>query len=89
VTKVLESSSGLSFRTQGDANAKPDPHPVPARAVRGQAVWAVPQLGRVITWLAWPRGFVLLFVAPAIVLLASELWARRRPADRVAEAASP
>src|SRR5262245_19470104 len=62
VVKVLDSSSGLSFRTQGDANAKVDPHPVPARAVRGQAVWAVPQLGRVITWLAWPRGFVLLVV---------------------------
>jgi signal peptidase len=89
VVKVLDSSSGLSFRTQGDANAKADPHPVPARALRGQAVWAVPQLGRVIRWLAWPRGFLLLVALPAALLLASELWARRRPPEEVVPAPSP
>ena len=89
VVKVIDSSSGLSFRTQGDANAKADPHPVSARAVRGQAVWAVPQLGRVIRWLAWPRGFLLLVALPATLLLASELWARRRSPEEVVPAASP
>jgi signal peptidase len=77
VVQVLESSSGLAFRTQGDANANPDPQPVPARQVRGRATWAVPQLGRLVQWLEWPRGFVLLVVLPATALVVTELRARR------------
>lgn len=77
VVQVLDSSTGLAFKTQGDANASADPLPVPARAVRGRATWAVPQLGRAIKWLAWPRGFVLLVVLPGLVLAATEFRARR------------
>jgi len=80
VVQVLDQPSGLSFRTKGDANATIDPQPVPARAVRGRAAWAVPQLGRLVRWLAWPRGFLLLVVAPALLLVLSEARLRRRPA---------
>jgi signal peptidase len=79
VIEVVTTGGGVGFRTQGDANRQPDPEPVPARAVRGQAAWAVPQLGRLVKWLAWPRGFVLLVVVPAVIFAISELpQARRR-----------
>ena len=78
VIEVLERSSGLMFRTQGDANARPDPDAVPARAVRGQGAWAIPQLGRVVQWLAWPRGFLLLVLAPGVMLAVTEAWPRVR-----------
>jgi len=84
VVQVIDDQGGLAFRTKGDANATADPQPVPARAVRGRAAWAVPQLGRLIRWLAWPRGFLLLVVGPALVLLVTELRVRRRaPAPAV------
>jgi signal peptidase len=83
VTAVLERDTGLYFRTQGDANRAPDADPVPARAVRGQVRWAIPHLGSVLLWLAWPRGAVLLVVAPAVALAAAEgLAMRRRRRDR-------
>lgn len=78
VVEVINQPSGLSFRTKGDANATADPHPVPARAVRGRAAWAVPRLGTVVQWLAWPRGFALLVVLPAVLLGVSEVRLRRR-----------
>jgi len=74
VVQVLRpDAGGVSFRTKGDANATIDPNPVPDRAVRGRAAWAVPQLGRVVRWLAWPRAFVLFVVLPAIALAVTEL----------------
>lgn len=87
VVKVVDGPSGLSFRTQGDASATADPQPVPARAVRGRAAWAVPKLGRLVRWLAWPRGFLVLVVLPALVLGISE--ARARGATRRNAAAPP
>jgi signal peptidase I len=78
VIEVREGPAGLEFRTQGDANVRPDPEIVPARAVRGRAAWAIPQLGRIVGWLAWPRGFLMLFVAPGVALVLSELWLYHR-----------
>jgi signal peptidase len=67
----------LAFMTRGDANATTDPRPVPARFVRGQALWHVTFLGTVMDWLQWPRSFVLLVVAPSALLVFLELRSRR------------
>jgi signal peptidase len=75
-------------RTQGDANARPDPW---TAQLHSATVWheafAVPKLGRPILWLRKPlvhRAFV--FVAPALLVLLglSSIWRpsrtpRRRP----------
>lgn len=70
----LDSSA---FRTQGDANAAPDPATVPARLVRGRVLWSVSGLGAILDWLKWPNGFVLFVMVPAGLLLATELHERR------------
>ena len=77
VIDVLRDERGLAFRTKGDANRVPDPEPVPASAVRGTVKWSVPHVGELMLWLAWPRGFLVLVVAPLLVLLASEVVDRR------------
>jgi len=82
VVDVVEGPGGLAFRTRGDANATNDPAPVPARAVRGRAAWAVPQLGRLVNWLAWPRGFIALVAVPGLLLVAGEVRDRRRAPAR-------
>jgi signal peptidase len=78
VTAVVAGPS-LQFVTQGDANARPDPIPVPARSIRGRVLWSVTGLGTVVAWLQWPRGFLLLVVVPLALLLVVEWRAR---ADR-------
>ena len=67
----------LAFITKGDANATADPRPVPARYVRGRALWHITYLGTVMDLLQWPRSFLLLVVAPSLLLALSELRSRR------------
>lgn len=85
--RVLRSVPGenLAFMTQGDANVTPDPQPVPARFVRGKVRWHLPGVGAAVRWLEWPRGFLILVVAPALVLLVTEAqaWRRRRVRKQV------
>ena len=76
----------LFFETQGDANASPDPFPVPARSIRGRVLWDVPLLGYAVDFLRWPRGFIILVVIPGVALAATELLAWRRRQTRVAVA---
>lgn len=68
--------SELAFTTKGDANVTADPVPVPARLVRGRALWHVTYLGTVMDWLQWPRSFLLLVVIPSAALLLLEVRAR-------------
>jgi signal peptidase len=75
---AIGSGADLSFITKGDANATADPKPVPARLIRGRALWHVTYLGTVMDWLQWPRSFLLLVLAPAVLLALSELRVRRR-----------
>jgi signal peptidase len=73
----------VQFRTQGDANAAPDPVTVPARLIRGRVLSHVTHLGTLMEWLQWPRSFVLLVVAPATLIVIVEWRDRRRSrADR-------
>jgi signal peptidase I len=80
VVEILDSSSGVMFRTQGDANGAPDVEPVPARAVRGRVRWAIPHLGRAVRALHEPAGLAALVGTPAALLAVTELvaWRRRR-----------
>jgi len=75
----------LQFVTQGDANARPDPAPVPARMVRGRVLWHVRGLGTVLDWLQWPRGFIVLVGLPLGLLAVAE-WRAHRPRRRVPDA---
>lgn len=76
----------LAFITRGDANATPDPRPIPARLVRGRVLWSITALGAALDWLQWPRSFVLLVLLPGALLARSE-WRARRPGGRDAPTA--
>jgi len=79
VHRVVARAPGesLQFITQGDANARRDPAPVPARMVRGRVLWQVSRLGTLLDWLQWPRSFVLLVVLPGAAL-GLDWWRSRR-----------
>ncbi|HJP88317.1 MAG TPA: signal peptidase I [Candidatus Limnocylindrales bacterium] len=73
----LAPGTELSFLTKGDANATADPNAVPARLIRGRALWHITYLGTVMDWLQWPRSFLVLVVAPSLLLAVAELRSRR------------
>lgn len=82
VIQVIQDKNGLAFRTKGDANSTADPGIVPASAVRGSVQWSVPHVGGLMLWLRWPRGFLILVVAPLLFLLTTEVVARRTRGSR-------
>lgn len=76
--EAIAPGEALAFITHGDANATPDPVPVPARLVRGRVLWSVTGLGGLMDWLEWPRSFFLLVAVPGALLAWLELRDRRR-----------
>lgn len=69
ITAVEGQGSSLSFRTKGDANDHEDANPVPANRVIGKAVFSIPLLGYLITFIQQPPGMYYAIVAGAVLLL--------------------
>lgn len=69
--------SGRYLRTQGDANATPDPLRVPASSVHARLTHSVPHVGALIWALRPPAGFVILTGGPLALFLLSR-WTQRR-----------
>jgi len=61
------------FITKGDANETIDASAVPAAAVLGRVVFAVPFVGYLIDFARQPLGFALLIVVPALLIILSEI----------------
>lgn len=75
VVDVLDHGGSVEFRTKGDANEEPDPHPVAADAVVGRVMVMVPVIGYVVDFANTGTGLLTLVVVPAVLLGVSELWA--------------
>ena len=77
VVRVRETERGVFFETQGDANAAPDGHAVPARGVRGRVRWSVVGLGSLVSWLGQGNVGLGLLTLPLGALALSELGGMR------------
>jgi signal peptidase len=69
ITTLVDRADGRWLRTQGDANAEPDPTLVPASAVIGRLELVVPYAGYLLALLSLPVG-VMLVLGIAAALLA-------------------
>ncbi|MFB6169866.1 MAG: signal peptidase I [Haloarculaceae archaeon] len=81
IVEVIESDTGVAFRTKGDANEDPDPALVAPTQVVGVVVLTIPLIGYVVEFVGTPVGFVALVVVPFGLLAVFELrdaLARRR-----------
>jgi len=73
--KTITNKNGvLSFSTKGDANQTPDVDAVSADKVLGKVMFSIPYLGYLSVWMKTPRGFLLLVILPAIVIILNEIW---------------
>ena len=77
LVKRLPSRSPM-WMTKGDANAESDPAPVSSHAVQGRVRWAVPHLGRVVSFASGGPAIAALVGIPLALLLITELTALRR-----------
>jgi signal peptidase len=69
IISVIDRADGRWIRTQGDANAAPDPTIVPATAVMGRLELVVPYAGYLLALLSLPVG-VMFILGLAAALLA-------------------
>lgn len=74
---VPEGSNQVRYRTKGDANDAADPDLVAPEQVRGVVFFWVPFLGRVVSFVKSPYGFVLFIVLPALYIIFSEIFTIR------------
>ncbi len=70
IIEVIEDSQARSFRTEGIANGHPDPSPVSADRVIGEAVFTIPYLGFLAAYIQSPPGlYVAISVGIGLLLL--------------------
>lgn len=70
IVRVVERDGGPWLETKGDANAAPDPAIVPAPAVLGRVIVAIPYAGYLVALGSRPSGVVLLLgLAMALLLV--------------------
>jgi len=64
---------GGVFRSAGDANNQPDPALVDTSKIVGKVILSVPYLGYLGGFAQTPRGFILLVIVPATIIIYEEL----------------
>jgi signal peptidase len=69
----IDNDPGLRFVTKGDANNNPDIVPIQPDQIVGSVAFTIPFLGYLAQFVRTPLGFILFFLAPAVVLIGSEV----------------
>lgn len=69
IVRLEEEGSEVVIETKGDANARPDPYPMPADRITGKVSVVLPRAGLFINYLRTPSGFIICVVCPFILLL--------------------
>lgn len=73
VIEVLKQNGTLSFKTKGDANDDPDRWLVNSNDVFGKTVFSIPYAGYFINFTKTPKGFLLLIILPAFLIIFGEV----------------
>jgi signal peptidase I len=74
IIKILYDTQVLTFQTKGDANEDPDQYVVSSEQVVGRMVLAIPYVGYVGQISHSFIGFLLLVLAPGIVVICGEVF---------------
>ena len=76
----IEYKPGLRFVTKGDANNNSDINPIQPDQIVGIVTFTIPFFGYLTQFIRTPLGLILFFLAPAAILIGSEvlhLWNER------------
>jgi signal peptidase I len=83
ITTIVDRPDGRWVRTQGDANASPDPTLVPATAVIGRVDAAIPYMGYLMALLSLPVGVLFVLGLAGTLLAIAWMLESLEPAPRV------
>jgi signal peptidase len=86
VVDIVQSESGVKFKTKGDANEEADQKLVPADALVGRVMFSIPYIGHVIAFAGTQLGLILLVALPLGLLVLGELYDLARAARNSREA---
>jgi len=73
IVNISKNNQGLVFQTKGDANEEPDQYVVSSELVVGRMVLTIPYVGHVASISHSFLGFLLLVLAPGIVVIGAEV----------------
>jgi len=74
IIEIHDVGPALVFQTKGDANEDPDKYVMSASQVVGRMVFRIPYVGVVAQLSHSALGFVLLVLAPGIVVIGAEVY---------------
>jgi signal peptidase len=86
VVDIVQSESGVKFKTKGDANEEADQGLIPADALVGRVMLTIPYIGHVIAFAGTQLGLIALVALPLGLLVAGELYDLARAARNSREA---
>jgi signal peptidase len=73
VTHRIVARNQNQIKTAGDSNNQPDNNFTPVSLVLGKVVYSVPYLGYLAAFAKTPKGFILLIIVPATIIIYEEL----------------
>jgi len=86
ITHRIESIDDSIIKTKGDANNAADNWEVHQEDVQGKVAVSVPYLGYAVHFAKTQRGFVLLILLPALLIILDEVWAIKKEMEKKYEA---
>jgi signal peptidase len=72
-THRIVATDGVVYKMAGDANDQPDPVLVPREKIIGSVRLSVPYVGYLAAQAKTPKGFILLVIVPATIIIYEEL----------------
>lgn len=66
---AVNTKNNLAFKTKGDHNETADNWTVTPSEIKGKALFSIPYLGYVVSWLKTPSGFATGIGIPALILI--------------------
>lgn len=73
IVEINQKSGQFFYVTKGDANEAPDVDLRPSSYVIGKVIFSIPYIGYPVGYVKTQKGFILLVVIPATIIIYSEL----------------
>ncbi len=82
VTHRIVEKEGRRVVTKGDANDSPDNWQLTTGDIQGRVLFSVPYLGYAVNFAKSQRGFFLLVILPAILIILNEVWEIKKELEK-------
>lgn len=82
VTHRIVGVEGEKIVTKGDANDAPDNWELTKEDIEGKVIFSAPYLGYAVNFAKSVRGFMLLVILPAVLIILSEFWEIKKEIEK-------